>query len=104
MFGKVNDWDKVKQSLYKKVKRFAVIDFLDVDKLLGTGKKKIYIYYENYLIGERDYNEAEVKWLKKFMPVVDRTKGRPYPVEYEKIPPKVAILGRLNLLDLNLPE
>lgn len=99
---KVKDWGKIKKALYKKVKRFAVIDFTDLDKLLGTNMKKIYIYYENYVIEERPYSEAEVKWLKKFMPVIDLTGGRPYPEEYEKIPPKAIILGRLNLMDLGL--
>jgi len=99
---KPKDWDKVKEALYKKAGTFAVIDFTDLDKLLGTGKKKIYIYNQNYIVEEREYNEVEVKWLKKFIPVVDMTEGRPYPEEFEKIPPKVAIIGRLNLMDLGV--
>jgi len=104
IFGKPKDWDKEKKALYEKVKRFAVIDWTDLDKLLGTSVKKIYIYYKNYVVEERPYNEAEVKFLSKFMPVVDLTEGRPFPKEFEKIPRNASILGRLNLLDLQLPE
>jgi len=104
IFGKPKDWEKEKKALYEKVKRFAVIDWTDLDKLLGTSVKKIYIYYKNYVVEERPFNNAEVKFLSKFMPVVDLTEGRPFPEEFEVMPRRISILGRLNLVDLRLPE
>ena len=104
IFGKVKDWNRVKKALYSSIGRFAVIDWFDLDKLLGTHVKKIYIYYKQYVIEERPYNQAEVKFLRKFMPVVDLTGGRPYPSEFEKVPRKISVIGRLNLIDLNMPE
>jgi len=102
IFSKKPDWDKVKKNLQKRIGRFAVIDWFELDRLLGTNTKKIYIYDGEYVIAERPFSWAEVKFLKRYMPVVDLTKGRPFPEQFEKIPRKVTILGRLNLLDLNL--
>ena len=100
----MKDWGKVKKALYNRVGKFAVVDWFELDKFLGTHVKRIYIYYRNYIISEKPYSEADAEWLRKFMPVVDLTEGRPYPEEFEKIPRHVAIIGRLNLMDLNLPE
>jgi len=102
IFKKPKDWEKIKEILYKKVGRFAVIDWFELDKFLGTHVKKIYIYEGRYVIEERPFSWAEVRFLRKYMPVIDLTKGRPYPEEFEKIPRKIAIMGRLNLIDLNI--
>jgi hypothetical protein len=101
MFGKI-DWDEYKENLFKNIKTFAVIDWTDFDKFLGTDVKKIYIYSGGYVVSEIPYNEVEVKHLSKFMPVVDLTGGRPYPEDFEKVPKFWSIFGRLNLAELEI--
>ncbi len=101
IFGK-KDWFKEKRKLLSTIGTFAVIDWIDLDKLMGTNVKKIYIYNGEYIVDERPYNEVEVKYLKKFMPVVDLTRGRPYPEDFEKIPKFWKVFGRLNLADLGV--
>jgi len=102
IFGGPKDWGKIKKAIQNKVGRFAVIDWFELDKFLGTHVKKIYIYDGQYVVDERPFSWAEVKFLKKYMPVIDLTQGRPYPEHFEKIPRHIAIAGRLNLVDLNL--
>ena len=55
-FDKAKDWNKVKEILYKKAGRFAVIDWFELSKILGTNVKKIYIYENNYIVDERPFN------------------------------------------------
>lgn len=102
MFGKKIDWFRYRMELHKKIGVFAVVDWTDFDKFLGTGMKKIYIYSGEYLIDERPYNEVEVKHLSKHIPVVDLTGGRPYPEDFENVPKFYSIFGRLNLSDLGI--
>jgi len=100
--AKVKNWQDEWIKLARKVGRFAVITWSHYDHLLGTDIKKIYVYEGEYVVDIRPYSEVEVTMLKKYMPVVDSTKGRPYPETYSKVPPTDFVLGRLHLLDLYL--
>jgi len=101
MFKKKN-WEKIREKLYKKIGQFALIDFTPFDNILGVGVKKIYIYNDRYVIGEKVYNEINVRKFKKFIPVVDVTNGSPYPKHFKKLPPSIYVLGRLSLYELGL--
>ena len=100
--AKVKDWQEEWNELVKKVGTFAVVTWSPYDFVLGTNVKKIYIYKGEYIVDVRPYSNVEVKFLKKHIPVVDVTKGLPYPKTYKKIPPIDFVLGRLHLLDLYL--
>jgi len=99
---KVLDWEEKEKKLAEKVGIHVQIDWFELDHRLGTSVKRIYWYKGRRLIDIEPYNEDRISVLKEHIPVVDLTEGKPYPEQFKKIPRKYAIIGRLNLIDLEL--
>jgi len=102
LFRKVIDYREKIKRIAEKIGMRAEIDWIELDHALGTRVKKIYIYNGMKIVGTLPFNRVLVDDLKRHMPVVDLTGGRPYPEEYEKMPRKAVIMGRFNLIDLNI--
>ncbi len=94
------DWSKHKEAIVSRLGRWFLIDFTQMDELLGTSVKKIWVYEGDRLIGEMPFSRARARFLEKYYPVIDNTKNLPYPEHFIKIPRKAVVLGRLNLVDL----
>ena len=101
-FSKPVDYEEEIKKKAEKVGVYAQIDWFELDHALGTHVKRIFIYKGTKIIGTLPFNKIYIDELKKDIPVVDMTKGRPYPIEFEKMPRKVAVMGRFNLIDLNI--
>jgi len=96
----VKDWTRTKEKLSKLIGVWAQIDWADPDYFLGTSVKRIFFYQGVDLIGSEPFSETRVKMLRREIPVVDLTEGRPLPPHFIELPRRIIILGRLNLAEL----
>jgi len=95
MIRKRVDWEKLFDKLAKKVGTFAVVRFAPISKLLGVDTKIVIIYQDGKPVERRLYDKF---WLERLrIPVVDLTKGLPYPKEYLEVPRIPMFLSHLRL-------
>lgn len=91
------DWERRFDLLARRVGTFAVIRFSPISKLLGVNTKVIIIYRDGKPVERRLYDEFIVENLKRRIPVIDTTRGLPFPKEYLEVPPIPVFLGHLKL-------
>ena len=86
----------------KKLGYFCIVDFSEEAKNKSLGYdflKKIYHYYDGYLIKIEAYSPIKVRELKRNdVFVYDKTKGLLIPRESQFLPSAIEILGRLQII------